>query len=125
MEKRNEIFIVDRATGEIFEPKKKKLKRTEEFYMTTMSASIDLAKMKLSGMEHSILLYLQGLSDYDNFVPRITQAFLAKELDVTEATISNGLKHLTDLGLLHKVPMHGTWQFRIDPRVSTRGKVKG
>jgi len=124
MENTKDIFIVNKTTGEIFEPKKKKQKRTEEFYMTTKSASIELAKMKLSGMEHNILLYMQGLCDYDNFVPKITQAFLAAELDATEATISNGLKRLSDLGLIHKIPMHGTWQFQIDPRVSTRGKAK-
>lgn len=118
-----EVVVVDATTGEIYGPKPKKTKRTEPFYMTTQQASIELAKLKLTAMEYRILHYLQGIADYDN-VAQTSQVFLAKELQTTEATISVSLKRLDELGVVHKVDLHGRAAFQISQKISTRGKVK-
>ena len=118
-----EVIVVDATTGEIYGPRPKKTKRTEAFYMTTQSASIELAKLKLTAMEYRIFHYLQGIADYDNMA-QTSQKFLAEQLDTTEATISICLKHLDELGVIHKREHCGRWAFYIDQKISTRGKVK-
>lgn len=118
-----EIVVVDAATGEIYQPQPKKKKRTEAFFMTIQSEAIELAKLKLTSMDHRVLLYLQGLADYDN-VAQTSQVFLAQELETTEATISACLKRLEENHLLKKEKIRGQFLFKIDSRVSTRGKVK-
>jgi DNA-binding MarR family transcriptional regulator len=118
-----EIIVVNGVTGEVYKPQPKKIKRSEAFYMTIQTDSIILAKKKLTGMEHSVLLYLQGLADYDN-VAQTSQVFLAEQLDTTEATISNCLKKLAEKGLIQKEKIRGQFLFKINQSVSTRGKVK-
>lgn len=123
MKERKEIVVIDGKTGEIYGKKPRKVKRTEEFFMMTQDAAINLAKMKLTGMEHNVLLYLQGVADYKNVVPKITQAFLAKELNTTEATISVSIKGLIDNGIIRKQSILGTDHFIINPDISARGRL--
>lgn len=92
--------------------------------MTYQADSIALAKKGLTATEHNILRYFQGISDYDNNVPKVTNSFLAKELDVTELTISTCLKGLTEKGILIKKEELGTWHYVISKSVSTRGREK-
>lgn len=117
------VVVVDKDTGEIYGPQPRKKKRQEPFYMTTQQDSIDLAKRKLTAMELRVLLYLQGVADYDN-IASVSQAFLAKELETTASTISLSLKSLVEAGLLIKEEFHGRPAFRISTNVSTRGKLK-
>lgn len=119
-----EVVVIDGLTGEVYGKHQKKRKRTEAFYMTTQESSIELAKMKLTGMEYSILLYLQGLEDYENTVYGLSQVKLAADLQTTEATISLALKHLEELSLIRKDKNRGHVAFIVSPKVSTRGKVK-
>lgn len=118
-----EIVVVDAATGEVYTPQQKKTKRTEPFYMTNQADAIELAKLKLTAMEYRVLLYLQGIADYDN-TAQAAQVFLAKELEATEATISVCLKRLVELGLIRRTDQHGRAAFIINKKVSTRGKAK-
>lgn len=92
--------------------------------MVDQSAAIELAKLKLTGMEHNVLLYLQGLSDYDNVVSQVSQVFLAEELTTTEATVSVCLKRLAELGLVQKQRLRGCTVFTINPKISARGRLK-
>lgn len=118
-----EIVVVNSLTGEVYTPQPRKTKRTEPFYMTNQADAIELAKLKLTSMDHRILLYLQGIADYDN-TAQASQIFLAKELEATEATISVCLKRLAEFGLIRKTEQHGRSAFVISDKVSTRGKAK-
>lgn len=118
-----EIVVVDASTGEIYGTKPRKIKRLEPFFMTTQQASIELSKLKLTAMEYRIVHYLQGIADYDN-VAHVSQAFLAKELETTEATISISLKRLSELNVVKRDEVCGRKVFIISSNVSTRGRVK-
>jgi predicted transcriptional regulator len=119
-----EIIVVDASTGEIYTPQPKKKKRTEAFFMTTLAAAIELAKLDLTRMDLKLLIYLQGNADYDNRISGISQVFIAQELQTTEATISACIKHLEEKGLVRKVKETGVVAFILSERVSTRGKTK-
>lgn len=118
-----EIVVVDASTGEIYGPKPRKTKRTEPFFMVTQKEAIELAKKGLTGKEHDVLLYLQGIVDYDN-IAQVSQAHLAKQLNTTEVTISNAIKRLCELHIIQRVEIQGRKAFKISSTVSTRGKVK-
>ena len=118
-----EVVVVDAATGEVYGPKVRKIKRTEPFYMVTQKEAIDLAKQGLSAKEHDILLYLQGIADYQN-VAQVAQSFLAKEISTTEVTVSNAIKHLCELGIIRRVTVNGRKGFKIASSISTRGRAK-
>jgi hypothetical protein len=118
-----EVVVVDASTGEIYGPRPRKIKRTEPFFMTYQEAAKELAKSKFTGMELRVLLYLQSIADYDN-VAQITQAFLAKELDTTEATISISIKHLVEKDAITTPVINGRKAFKISSHISTRGKAK-
>lgn len=115
-----ELLIHDTGTGELFPPRSRKKKRKEGFYMTTQADAVCLAKMKLTGMEHSILLYLMGVMDYNN-VAIISQAFLASELDTTEATISGCIGKLVDKSLINRVVVAGSKGFEVTKLLASRG----
>lgn len=118
-----EIIVVNATTGEVYERKPRKIKRTEAFYMTYQKDAIQLAKMNLTGTEHNIIRYLEGIADFDN-VASVSQTFLAQEIGATEATISVSIKHLVELGIIRKEKICGRQVFIISQNVSTRGKIK-
>jgi hypothetical protein len=118
-----EVVVVDASTGEVYGPRPRKIKRTEAFYMVTQKEAIDLAKQGLTAKEHDVLLYLQGIADYEN-VAQVAQSFLAKEINTTEVTVSNAIKHLCDLDILRRVTVNGRKGFEISTKVCTRGKIK-
>jgi DNA-binding MarR family transcriptional regulator len=121
MTKKRNLAVFDEDTGEVF--KRKSRKRTEEFYMTKQKDSIALAKMKLTGMEHNVLLFLTGAMGYDSSV-QITQKFLARELGTTEATVSTSISSLIDRGLIQRVFINGQQGFTVSGHVAERGKKK-
>jgi hypothetical protein len=118
-----EVVVVDALTGEVYGPRPRKIKRMEPFYMVTQKEAIDLAKQGLTAKEHDVLLYLQGIADYQN-IAQVAQSFLAKEINTTEVTISNAIKHLCELDILRRVTVNGRKGFEISAKISTRGKVK-
>ena len=91
--------------------------------MVTQKEAIDLAKRGLSAKEHDILLYLQGIADYQN-IAQVAQSFLAKEVGTTEVTVSNAIKRLCELEIVHRVTINGRKGFEISSTISTRGKAK-
>lgn len=121
--RRCDYLLVNQTTGEIVEPRKHKHRRTEEFYMTRQEDAIRLAKMKLTGMEHNVLLYLEGVMDYDN-IARTTQKNIADELASTEATISTTINSLVEKNLLAKTEILGVKAFVVSKTVSERGRKK-
>jgi len=91
--------------------------------MTYQKTAIDVAKKKFSGAELSVLLFLQGKADYDN-IAQVSQAFIAKEIGNTEATVSLAIKHLIEEGVITSSQINGRKAFIISYDVSTRGKAK-
>jgi len=91
--------------------------------MTYQEAVKNLAKAKFTSMELRVLLYFQGIMDYDN-IAQISQAFLAKELDTTESTISLSIKHLVEKGAVAVEYVNGRKAFKVSPEISERGKTK-
>jgi len=118
-----ELLVVDTETGEYSSARPRKKKRMEGFYMATQTESILIAKMKLSGMELSVLMYLLGIMDYENTAV-VSQAFLATELSATQATISNAIKRLCEKGLVSSTTVAGNKAYVLSALVASRGKQK-
>ena len=112
MEIQKEVVIVDFATGEVCAPRPREIRRTEPFFMTYQKSAIDVAKKKFSGAELSVLLFLQGKADYDN-IAQVSQAFIAKEIGNTEATVSLAIKHLVNEGVISVAQVNGRKAFVI------------
>ena len=123
MSDNNGMLVVNAQTGEVYAPKQRKIKRTEPFFMVEQKSAIELAKESFTGMDLRILLYLQGLADYDN-ICQPSQKFLAFELSTTEATVSISIKHLVEKGAITIENIAGRKAFKINSNVSTRGKMK-
>lgn len=121
--KKSAYSILDESTGVLTPIRHKSTKRTEDFYMTKQKDAIALAKMKLSGMEHNVLLLLEGLMNYDSVVTT-SQKYLATELNSTEATISACISSLSEKGLITKSEQNGVRALIVNSHVSERGKQK-
>lgn len=94
------------------------------FLIVNKEKCIEIAKMGLKATEHNILLYFQGIMDYKNNVPKVSQVFLARELGATEMTISTCLKSLVEKGILKKDEKLGFTHYIVSSDVSTRGGKK-
>lgn len=99
--------------------------KIQDFFMANQIGFKDLAKDKqLRGAPRSVLDYLMSILDYENDL-KITQAIIAKELDMGANRVSEAIKVLIDKKILLKGPKLGcSWSYRLNHKYGWKGKVK-
>lgn len=115
--------LFNEETGEILEVRKKKIKRTEPFFMMNLKDAAEIAKADtLHGTEYKVLFFLLSRIVYDNRAI-VTQSFIAKELDMPQPQVSAALKKLVDSGAIRKVSVGGANGYMISETLVSRGSL--
>ena len=111
-------------TGEILEVRTKKVKRSESFFMMNQTDAATVAKEKnLHGTEYKVLLFILSRIDYDN-TAIMTQAYMAKQLEMPQPQVSAALKKLVDCGAIFKTNVAGANGYRVSAGIASRGSLK-
>ena len=111
-------------TGTVSELKKKKLKRTEPFFMMNLRDAEKIALEKtLHGTEYKILWFIVSRIDYDNRA-FLSQAFIAKTLDMPQSQVSTSIKKLAECKALRKIIVDGRTGYEISIDLVSRGTLK-
>lgn len=119
--------IIDTSTGEIV-PAITWIRRAwkgETFVMVFQDAFIEIAKDKsLTGETKSVLMYLLGKLDFENFI-LMTQAEIAKELDLKKQNVSRAIRTLVERGIILEGPKVGRSRgYRINHDLGWKGNLK-
>lgn len=91
-----------------------------DFMMQYNHSLYQIAKMKLTGEDLRVLLFMQSFLDFNNFIP-ITQINIAKELDMKQPHVSRSIKKLTDKGLIDKIKKGRNIYYKLSPTVAWKG----
>ena len=119
--------IIDTSTGEIV-PAITWIRRAwkgETFVMVFQDAFIEIAKDKtLTGETKSVLMYLLGKLDFENFI-LMTQAEIAKELDLKKQNVSRAIRTLVERGIILEGPkVSRSRGYRINHDLGWKGNLK-
>lgn len=115
--------LFNEDTGEIIEPRKKKTKRTEPFFMMNLKNATEIAKVdSLHGTEYKILFFILGCIDYDNRAI-LTQSYIAKHLDMPQPQVSAAIKKLADCGAINKISVGGVNGYEVSQKLVSRGSL--
>ncbi|MBZ5753709.1 MarR family transcriptional regulator [Metabacillus rhizolycopersici] len=118
--------MVDRDTGEIYHVPifTRSTYKGGNFFMAMQEGFIHLAKLGLRGQEMQVLMLVMGKLDFENWI-RVSQAEIARELDLDRSIVSKAIKKLVTEGILHKGPKVGTSStYRLDPGFGLKGRAK-
>jgi DNA-binding MarR family transcriptional regulator len=116
--------LLDKESGEYRELKKKKIKRTEPFFMVDLKSAEEIAGMKeLHGTEHRVLWFILSRMNYENkSFPN--QAFIAESLGMPKSQVSVAIKRLCESGAIKKIKVDGAKGFEVHQSVASRGVAK-
>lgn len=115
--------LFNEDTGEILEVRRKKTKRTEPFLMMNLKDAAEIAKAdKLHGTEYKVLFFILSRIDYDNRAV-LTQAFIAKELNMPQPQVSAAIKKLVEEGAISKISVGGANGYMVGEHVASRGSL--
>lgn len=117
-----ELIISGGKGTYVFFPSKLKIKG---WFMCFQEGFKELAKdRELRGAPRSVLDYLMSILDYENDL-KITQAIIAKELNIGTNRVSEAIKVLLDKKIILKGPKLGcSWSYRLNHKYGWKGKVK-
>jgi len=116
--------IFDPDTGVISEIKKKKVKRTEPFFMMNLKDAETIARDKgLHGTEFRILFFLLSRIDYENKA-MLSQAFIAKQLEMPQSQVSASIKKLVECEAIRKISIDGQNGYKVSDNLVSRGGLK-
>ncbi|MFC4075261.1 helix-turn-helix domain-containing protein [Salinithrix halophila] len=117
----------DSETGEIpayiaFPLTKKYLKG--DFFLAMQEGFIQISKMRLTGEQLKVLLFLMGKLDFENWIP-VNQKEIAEELSLKRPNVSRALKRLEENGIIVKGEKNGrSWTYRLETSYGYKGKGK-
>lgn len=125
---KNKVFaMIDEETGELQAyipycfPKKKKL-IGGYFMLVFQDFLTNLAKARLTGTEHSVLCYLMGELDFENYLV-VKQTHVAKELGIARPDVSKAMKKLMELDIIRQGPRSGMIKsYQLNPYFAFKGK---
>jgi DNA-binding MarR family transcriptional regulator len=110
-------------TGEVLEVRKKKIKRTEPFFMMNLKDAAEIAKVdNLHGTEYKVLFFILSRIDYDNRAI-MTQSFIAKELDMPQPQVSAAIKKLVESNVISKISAGGANGYMVSDAFASRGSL--
>jgi len=115
--------IFNDATGEISEPKRKKIKRTEPFFMVELKSAEELAGVKeLHGTEHRVLWFILSRMNFEGrSFPN--QAAIAGALGMPKSQVSVAIKRLVTCGAISKIKIDGVNGFEVHRSLASRGSL--
>ena len=122
---------IDSETGEIIDgfvayvvPKRKNGFGQGWLAMALNGAEI-LAQSNLSGNDFKVLMKLLSVLDYENLI-QVSQAEIARELNMHRQHVQRSIKRLLDLGiLLEGVKIGISRSYRLNPNFGWKGSAKG
>ena len=122
---------IDSETGEIIDgfvayvvPKRKNGFGQGWLAMAQNGAEI-LAQSNLSGNDFKVLMKLLSVLDYENLI-QVSQAEIARELNMHRQHVQRSIKRLMDLGIvLEGVKIGISRSYRLNPSFGWKGSAKG
>ena len=122
---------IDSETGEIIDgfvayvvPKRKNGFGQGWLAMAQNGAKI-LAQSNLSGNDFKVLMKLLSVLDYENLI-QVSQADVARELNMHRQHVQRSIKRLIDLGIvLEGVRIGISRSYRLNPNFGWKGSAKG
>ena len=122
---------IDSETGEIIDglvayvvPKSKNGFGQGWLAMAQNGAEI-LAQSNLSGNDFKVLMKLLSVLDYENLI-QVSQAEIARELNMHRQHVQRSIKRLLDLGIvLEGVKIGISRSYRLNPNFGWKGSAKG
>ena len=122
---------IDSETGEIIDgfvayvvPKRKNGFGQGWLAMAQNGAEI-LAQSNLSGNDFKVLMKLLSVLDYENLI-QVSQADVARELNMHRQHVQRSIKRLIDLGIvLEGVRIGISRSYRLNPNFGWKGSAKG
>ena len=122
---------IDSETGEIIDgfvayvvPKRKNGFGQGWLAMAQNGAEI-LAQSNLSGNDFKVLMKLLSVLDYENLI-QVSQADVARELNMHRQHVQRSIKRLIDLGIvLEGVRIGINRSYRLNPNFGWKGSAKG
>ena len=122
---------IDSETGEIVDgfvayvvPKRKNGFGQGWLAMAQNGAEI-LAQSNLSGNDFKVLMKLLSVLDYENLI-QVSQADVARELNMHRQHVQRSIKRLIDLGIvLEGVRIGISRSYRLNPNFGWKGSAKG
>jgi biotin operon repressor len=122
---------IDSETGEIIDgfvayvvPKRKNGFGQGWLAMAQNGAEI-LAQSNLSGNDFKVLMKLLSVLDYENLI-QVSQADVARELNMHRQHVQRSIKRLMDLGIvLEGVRIGISRSYRLNPNFGWKGSAKG
>ena len=122
---------IDSETGEIIDgfvayvvPKRKNGFGQGWLAMAQNGAEI-LAQSNLSGNDFKVLMKLLSVLDYENLI-QVSQADVARELNMHRQHVQRSIKRLIDLGIvLEGVKIGISRSYRLNPNFGWKGSAKG
>jgi DNA-binding MarR family transcriptional regulator len=116
--------LFNEETGVISDIKKKKIKRTEAFFMVDLASAEILANMKeLHGADHRILWLILSRITYEN-TSLISQAFIAETLNMPKSQVSVSIAKMVARNVVRKINENGVSGFKVNADIADRGRVK-
>lgn len=121
---------IDSETGEIIDgfvayvvPKRKNGFGQGWLAMAQNGAEI-LAQSNLSGNDFKVLMKLLSVLDYENLI-QVSQAEIARELNMHRQHVQRSIKRLLDLGIvLEGVKIGISRSYRLNPNFGWKGSAK-
>ena len=84
-----------------------------------------LAQSNLSGNDFKVLMKLLSVLDYENLI-QVSQADIARELDMHRQHVQRSIKRLLELGIvLEGVRIGISRSYRLNPNFGWKGSAKG
>jgi biotin operon repressor len=122
---------IDSETGEIIDgfvayvvPKRKNGFGQGWLAMAQNGAEI-LSQSNLSGNDFKVLMKLLSVLDYENLI-QVSQADIARELDMHRQHVQRSIKRLLELGIvLEGVRIGISRSYRLNPNFGWKGSAKG
>ena len=122
---------IDSETGEIIDgfvayvvPKRKNGFGQGWLAMAQNGAEI-LSQSNLSGNDFKVLMKLLSVLDYENLI-QVSQAEIARELNMHRQHVQRSIKRLLDLGIvLEGVKIGISRSYRLNPNFGWKGSAKG
>lgn len=125
--------VMDTKTGEILDLRERpgmfvyipdRPRWREGWFMAIQDAFVVLAKDKaLSGRPMRVLTYMMGRLDWDNYI-MLTQAEIARELDLHRQDVSTAVRLLVERGIVQEGPRVGrSHSYRLNSTYGWKGKT--
>ena len=84
-----------------------------------------LSQSNLSGNDFKVLMKLLSVLDYENLI-QVSQADIARELDMHRQHVQRSIKRLLELGIvLEGVRIGISRSYRLNPNFGWKGSAKG